>query len=115
MIFQTILVVIPCQENRLFIQRTVADNATVPIYYDGRIAKLALNAAKLPKIGAEFEEIAAGAGSPSLPRITSSISNVIGIRRRKRRRRIASIASVRRATFLFTFRSCSTRSAHLTT
>ena len=42
------------------IQRAVADRATVPIYYESRIAKLALNAAELPKLDAEFEEITEG-------------------------------------------------------
>ncbi|MGH8041576.1 MAG: type I restriction endonuclease subunit R, partial [Rudaea sp.] len=42
------------------IQRAVADKATVPIYYESRIAKLALNAAALPRIDAEFEEITEG-------------------------------------------------------
>ena len=31
--------------------------ATVPIYYESRIAKLGLNASELPKLDAEFEEI----------------------------------------------------------
>jgi len=39
------------------IQRAVADKATVPIYYESRIAKLGLNAAALPRIDAEFAEI----------------------------------------------------------
>jgi type I restriction enzyme R subunit len=42
------------------IQRAVADKATVPIYYESRIAKLGLNAAELPKLDAEFEEITEG-------------------------------------------------------
>ena len=42
------------------IQRAVADKATVPIYYESRIAKLALNAAELPKIDEEFDEITEG-------------------------------------------------------
>lgn len=42
------------------IQRAVADKATVPIYYESRIAKLSLNAAELPKIDAEFDEITEG-------------------------------------------------------
>lgn len=42
------------------IQRSVADKATVPIYYESRIAKLGLNAAELPKIDEEFEEITEG-------------------------------------------------------
>ncbi|MBI5767862.1 MAG: type I restriction endonuclease subunit R [Verrucomicrobia bacterium] len=42
------------------IQRAVADKATVPIYYESRIAKLGLNAAELPKIDEEFDEITEG-------------------------------------------------------
>ena len=42
------------------IQRAVADKATVPIYYESRIAKLGLNAAALPKIDKEFEDITEG-------------------------------------------------------
>ena len=42
------------------IQRAVADKATVPIYYESRIAKLALNQAALPKLDEEFEEITEG-------------------------------------------------------
>jgi type I restriction enzyme, R subunit len=39
------------------IQRAVADKATVPIYYESRIARLGLNAAALPAIDEEFDEI----------------------------------------------------------
>ncbi len=42
------------------IQRAVADKATVPIYYESRISKLALNAAELPTLDSEFEEITEG-------------------------------------------------------
>ena len=42
------------------IQRAVADKATVPIYYESRIAKLGLNAAALPKLDKEFDEITEG-------------------------------------------------------
>ena len=42
------------------IQRAVADKATVPIYYESRIAKLSLNAAELPKLDEEFDEITEG-------------------------------------------------------
>ena len=42
------------------IQRAVADKATVPIYYESRVAKLELNASELPKIDKEFEEITEG-------------------------------------------------------
>jgi type I restriction enzyme R subunit len=39
------------------IQQAVRDKATVPIYYESRIAKLGLNEAELPHIDEEFEEI----------------------------------------------------------
>ena len=42
------------------IQRAVADKATVPIYYESRIAKLALNQAELPHLDDEFDEITEG-------------------------------------------------------
>jgi type I restriction enzyme R subunit len=42
------------------IQRAVADKATVPIYYESRIAKLSLNHADLPKLDDEFDEITEG-------------------------------------------------------
>lgn len=42
------------------IQRAVTDGATVPIYYESRIAKLSLNDAALPKLDEEFEEITEG-------------------------------------------------------
>ena len=42
------------------IQRAVADKATVPIYYESRISKLSLNAAELPTLDEEFEEITEG-------------------------------------------------------
>ncbi|MEX1025029.1 MAG: type I restriction endonuclease subunit R [Planctomycetota bacterium] len=42
------------------IQRAVADGATVPIYYESRLAKLALDDAERPKIDPEFEEATEG-------------------------------------------------------
>ena len=42
------------------IQRAVEDGATVPIYYESRIAKLGLIESELPKVDAEFEEITEG-------------------------------------------------------
>ena len=42
------------------IQRAVADGATVPIYYESRLAKLALNDAERPKIDPGFEEATEG-------------------------------------------------------
>ncbi|MEX0761532.1 MAG: type I restriction endonuclease subunit R [Dehalococcoidia bacterium] len=42
------------------IQRAVQDGATVPIYYESRLAKLALDETEHPKIDAEFEEATEG-------------------------------------------------------
>ncbi len=42
------------------IQRAVKDGATVPIYYESRVAKLGLNEAELPKLDQEFDEITEG-------------------------------------------------------
>ena len=42
------------------IQRAVQDGATVPIYYESRLAKLALDAAEKPRIDPEFEEATEG-------------------------------------------------------
>ncbi|BAY52772.1 type I site-specific deoxyribonuclease, HsdR family protein [Thermostichus vulcanus NIES-2134] len=42
------------------IQRAVDDGATVPIYYESRLAKLTLDEAERPKIDPEFEEVTEG-------------------------------------------------------
>lgn len=42
------------------IERAVKDGATVPIYYESRLAKLKLEEAKKPKVDAEFEEATEG-------------------------------------------------------
>src|SRR5213594_1463149 len=42
------------------IQRTVQDGATVPIYYESRLAKLTLDEAERPKIDPDFEEATEG-------------------------------------------------------
>ena len=42
------------------ILRAVEDQATVPIYYEGRLAKLALKDSEKPKIDADFEEATEG-------------------------------------------------------
>jgi type I restriction enzyme R subunit len=42
------------------IQRAVADGATVPIYYESRVVKLALNESERPKIDPDFEEATEG-------------------------------------------------------
>lgn len=42
------------------VQQAVEDGATVPIYYESRLAKLDLNEAEKPKIDPEFEEVTEG-------------------------------------------------------
>ena len=42
------------------IERAVKDGATVPIYYESRLAKLKLDEAKKPQVDAEFEEATEG-------------------------------------------------------
>src|SRR5437870_933978 len=42
------------------IQRAVEDKATVPIYYEGRLAKLALDESERPRIDPRFEEVTEG-------------------------------------------------------
>ena len=42
------------------IQRAVEDKATVPIYYESRLAKLELSETEKPKIDADFEEVTEG-------------------------------------------------------
>ena len=42
------------------IQQAVADKATVPIYFESRIAKLELDASLVPKLDPKFEEITEG-------------------------------------------------------
>ena len=42
------------------IQRAVQDHATVPIYYESRLARLELNDQERPRIDADFEEVTEG-------------------------------------------------------
>ena len=42
------------------IQRAVTDGATVPIYYESRLAKLELKSSERPKIDSRFEEVTEG-------------------------------------------------------
>src|SRR6267142_41032 len=42
------------------IQRAVEDKATVPIYYEGRLAKLSLDESERPKIDPRFDEVTEG-------------------------------------------------------
>lgn len=67
------------------IQRAVQDGATVPIYYESRLAKLALNEAERPKIDPEFEEATEGEEVERKERLKSKwaqLEAVVGAERR---------------------------------
>ncbi len=69
------------------IQRAVADKATVPIYYESRIARLGLNAAETPKLDAEFDEITEGEDQANRERLITkwaAIEAVVGDPKRVR-------------------------------
>ena len=53
------------------IQRSVEDGATVPIYYESRLAQLALLERERPKIDPEFEEITEGEEAESREKLKS--------------------------------------------
>jgi type I restriction enzyme, R subunit len=53
------------------IRRAVADGATVPIYYESRLAKLELKASERPKIDPEFEEATEGEEVERVARLRS--------------------------------------------
>ena len=63
------------------IQQAVADGATVPIYYEGRLAKLELKESEKPKIDPEFEELTEGeeaAEKEKLKSKWSALEKVVG-------------------------------------
>ena len=67
------------------IQRAVADNATVPIYYESRLAKLELLDAERPKIDAQFEEATEGEEVERKEKLKSrwaQLEAVVGTRKR---------------------------------
>jgi len=67
------------------IQRAVQDGATVPIYYESRLAKLELKADELPALDAEFEEATEGEeleGKEKLKTKWSALEALVGTERR---------------------------------
>ncbi len=64
------------------IQQAVDDKATVPIYYESRIAKLALNEAVLPKIDEEFDEITEGEEDAKKQKLKTQVGRAGGAGRR---------------------------------
>ncbi len=67
------------------IQRAVEDGATVRIYYESRLAKLALKPTELPKLDDEFEEVTEGEeleGKEKLKTKWSALESLVGTDRR---------------------------------
>jgi type I restriction enzyme R subunit len=67
------------------IQRAVEDKATVPIYYEGRLAKLGLEASERPRIDPDFEEATEGEEVARKERLKSKwgqLEAVVGAGRR---------------------------------
>lgn len=67
------------------IQRAVADGATVPIYYESRLAKLTLKEEQKPVIDEEFEEITEGQEEDRRAQLRSrwaALEAVVGERKR---------------------------------
>jgi len=61
------------------IQRAVEDQATVPIYYDARHAKLKLSEAMLPRIDPDFEEVTEGEEVTQKERLKSKWAQMAAI------------------------------------
>jgi type I restriction enzyme R subunit len=73
------------------IERAVADGATVPIYYESRLAKLELKSEELPRLDDAFEEATEGEeldGKEKLKTKWSALEALVGAERR-----IAVVAS----------------------
>ncbi|RMG96405.1 MAG: type I restriction endonuclease subunit R [Deltaproteobacteria bacterium] len=67
------------------IQRAVADGATVPIYYESRLARLELSEEEKPRIDAEFEEVTEGQEIERKERLKTKwaqLEAVVGARKR---------------------------------
>jgi type I restriction enzyme R subunit len=69
------------------IQRAVQDGATVPIYYESRLAKLALDERERPQIDPEFEEVTEGEEAERKEKLKSKwaqLEAIVGAERRLR-------------------------------
>jgi type I restriction enzyme R subunit len=67
------------------IQRAVEDGTTVPIYYEGRLAKLQLEESERPRIDAEFEEVTEGEEEERRERLKSRWAQLEAIAGTKKR------------------------------
>jgi type I restriction enzyme R subunit len=64
------------------IQRAVADGATVPIYYESRLAKLDLAPSERPKIDPQFEEVTEGEEVERIARLSTrwaQLESIVGL------------------------------------
>lgn len=69
------------------IQQAVLDHATVPIYYESRLAKLSLNESEKPHLDTEFEEITEGREPDEKEKLKSkwaALEAVVGAEKRIR-------------------------------
>jgi type I restriction enzyme R subunit len=69
------------------IQRAVEDGATVPIYYEGRLAKIELPERERPRVDEEFEEVTEGeeaAGKEKLKSKWARLEAMVGTEKRLR-------------------------------
>ncbi len=67
------------------IQRAVEDGATVPIYYESRLAKIALKQEEKPHLDSDFEEITESEEEDSKKRLRSkwaALESIVGAERR---------------------------------
>jgi type I restriction enzyme R subunit len=67
------------------IQRAVEDGATVPIYYESRLAQLDLDEAERPRLDAEFEEVTEGEEAERRERLKSkwaALEAIVGSEKR---------------------------------
>ena len=70
------------------IQRAVEDRATVPIYYESRLARLGLDESERPAIDSEFEEATEGEEQERKERLKSrwaQLEAIVGTERRRKR------------------------------
>ncbi len=67
------------------IQQAVEDGATVPIYYEGRLAKLELKENERPKIDPEFEEVTEGEEAEEKEKLKTkwaALESIVGTEKR---------------------------------
>lgn len=67
------------------VQRAIEDGATVPIYYESRLARLALRESERPKLDADFEEVTEGEEETTRQKLRSkwaALESLVGAEKR---------------------------------